>query len=239
MALTSKDHEEIRSTPFKEPPLTGVALSVLRLVSRIPWIKKRLNDSIGGLNGRIFRHRDNGEFREAVNIGFYALEKYRNKNEGRLGFMKHHNWWSFMRHTVENIEKSGESEHVEKAIAYGQEGIEPFEGYDVAYSFTAYSRWRYRSQSIEEAVELAKIASKADQTWGYPEFLLGWYGLVSGLGNPVEHLREAVKRDPRIIFRVTSDPICRTRPDIANKLKALAVAEGIIASPNNAPQPTQ
>ncbi len=239
MALTSKDHEEIRSTPFKEPPFTGVALRLLRFICRIPWIKRRLNNTVGGLSGRIFRCMEDGEFNEAAAIAFYALEKYRNKNEERLGFMNHHHWWSFMRHAVDSIEKGGNSEQIDKAIKYGQEGIEPFEGYDVAYSFVAYSRWKYRAQIFESAVEYANIASAADKTWGYPEFLLGWYALVSGSGDAAKHLKEAIKRDPRIIFRVSSDPICKTRPDIAVKLKALAISEGVITSPNNASQPTQ
>ncbi len=232
MALTSKDREEIETAPFKEPAFTGVVLHVLRFLGHIPWLKAKLNDTVGGLNSQIFRCWEAARYEEAVNIALYALDKYRDNNNGSLGFMNHHHWWSFMRYAVKSIEKSGDLGNMKQTLERAREGIEPFEGYDVAFSFVAFSLWKFKEERIEEAVDLAKTASEADPTWGYPEFLLGWYCLVAGGGDASRHLANAVQRDPRIIFRVASDPICHARPDISSKLKALAVSEGIVSSSN-------
>jgi len=53
MSLSRKDIERIEQTPFKEPPFTKYFVGILRILSKFPPIKKRLDESIGGLSGRI------------------------------------------------------------------------------------------------------------------------------------------------------------------------------------------
>jgi hypothetical protein len=98
-------------------------------------------------------------------------------------------------------------------------GIEPFKGYDVAYSYLEFSRWKYLENNYEDAVKYAEIASFADNTWAEPEFILGWYGLMLSTGNAENHLCKAIEKDQRVLFRIANDKICKQYPHIINKLK--------------------
>ena len=107
----------------------------------------------------------------------------------------------------------------EKLIDNANNGIEPYEGYDVAYSYLEFSRWKYKSNDIEQAVKYAEIASKADNTWAEPDFILGWYELLLSTGKAEEYLSRAIEKDHRILFRIASDKVCKQYPHIINKLK--------------------
>jgi hypothetical protein len=220
MSLSRKDIERIEQTPFKEPPFTKYFVGILRILSKFPPIKKRLDESIGGLSGRIFRHWDKKEYEEATNVAIFGLEKYRDKKSKSLPFMDHHHWWQLMKNGVDSAKYIDNLELKQKLIDLANTGIEPLEGYDVAYSYLELSRWSYQTQDHENAVKYAKISSRADSTWAEPDFILGWYGLVLGEGNAETHLSHAIEKDPRILFRIASNDICQQYPHIVNKLKA-------------------
>jgi hypothetical protein len=52
-----------------------------------------------------------------------------------------------------------------------------------------------------------------------PDFILGWYGLLLGIGNAEDHLNMAVEKDHRVLFRIANNDICKQYPHIINKLK--------------------
>ena len=108
----------------------------------------------------------------------------------------------------------------EPLIKYANAGIEPFEGYDVAYSYLAFSRWRFEANNHDEAVQYAEVASKADPTWAEPDFILGWYGLLLSRGNAEENLSRAIEKDQRWLFRIVNNDVCKQYPHIVNRLKA-------------------
>ena len=134
--------------------------------------------------------------------------------------MDHHIWWQFMELGVDSAKNSDNHELRDKLIEYAVSGIEPFEGYYVAYSYLEFSKWKYQTQNHEKAIEFAKIASKADITWAEPDFILGWLCLVLGYGDAETHLNNAIEKDPKILFRVANNDICKQYPHIISKLKA-------------------
>ncbi|MET0010759.1 MAG: hypothetical protein ABW109_23130, partial [Candidatus Thiodiazotropha sp. 6PLUC4] len=144
--------------------------------------------------------------------------------------------WQFMKHGVDSAKHIEETDLKEKLILFANEGIEPFEGYDVAYSYLEFSRWKYHENRYNEAVSYAKIASDADVTWAEPEFILGWYGLLLSKGNAEQHLGKAIERDQRIIFRIANDEICKQYPHIINKLKEKCSSILDMFDPNQANQ---
>jgi hypothetical protein len=219
MSLTRKDIEEIERKPFKEPPFTNFFVSMLRFLSKIPPVKRYLNESIGGLSGRIFRLWETKEYEEATKVAIFGIEKYRHKKSKTLPFMDHHHWWQLMKHGVDSAKNTDNQELKDKLIEYAVSGIEPFEGYDVANTYLEFSKWQYQKSEYEKAIEFAKIASKADSTWAEPDFILGWYGLVLGQGDVETHLSHAIEKDPRILFRVANNDICQQYPHIIKKLK--------------------
>src|SRR3989344_1271724 len=233
MPLTSRDIEKITRQPFKEPSFTRFFVSLIRLIEKIPPVKRYIADSAGGLSGRIFRCWENKEYEKATQIAIYALGKYRQKKSKLLPFMHHHTWWSFMKHGVDSAKMIENDELREKLIEFANIGIEPFAGYDVGYSFLEFSRWKYQANHIKDAVKYAEVASKADNTWAEPDFILGWYGLLLGAGNAEEHLSRAVEKDQRILFRIANNDVCKQYPHIINKLKARYSVQDVTNDPNN------
>jgi tetratricopeptide (TPR) repeat protein len=220
MSITKREIEDIKSKPFKVPIIVNFIFSILSPLSKIPAIRKYIGNSSGGLNGQIIRHCEKQEYDEATKIALRGLEKYRNKKSLLTPFMDHHTWWQFMELGVESAKNSDTIELRDKLMEYAASGIEPFEGYYVANSYLEFSKWKYQAHEYEKAIEYAKTASKADSTWAEPDFILGWFSLVLGNADAEAHLSKAIEKDPRILFRIANNDICKQYPHIINKLKA-------------------
>ena len=223
MSITKKEiesiQESIQSKPLKVPAIINFIFSVLSQLSKIPAIRKYIENSSGGLNGQIFRHWNKQEYDEATKVAIKGLEKYRNKKSLLTPFMDHHTWWQFMQSGADSAKNSDNLELKDKLIEYAVSGIEPFDGYYVAHSYLEFSKWKYQTHDYEKAIEYAKTASKADSTWAEPDFILGWFSLVLGNGDAEAHLSKAIEKDSRILFRIANNDICKQYPHIINKLK--------------------
>ena len=219
MALSSKDLEGIEYKPIRHSRLLRLAVWLVGLVRKIPYFNKMINESEGGLSGRIFRCQADGNHAQATRLAIFALEKFRHKKSRLAPGLDHHNWWRFMQHGSQSAGQTDQAELKEKLILLAKDGIEPFEGVFVAKSYLEFSRWRYRAEVYDQAIEFAEIAAEADPTWAEPDFLLGWYGLVLGTGNAENHLSRAIEKDQRILFRIANNDICKQYPSIIRKLK--------------------
>ncbi len=231
MSLTAKDHERILEKPGKARPfyavLKWVLVPLFRPLLRIGFIRRYLAGTTGGRYGAIFACQRRDEHDKAADLAIQALKAYRQRPKGLGGLMHHHSWWQFMHYGVASLEHSGDWDKRDLVIDLATSGVEPFEGYDVAYAFLAFSRWRYETRDYDEAIEYATIAARADETWAQPDVTLGWYRLVLGGGDAMEHLSRAVRKDHRVIFRIANDPVFRRHPHIVQRLKAL-VADDIV-----------
>jgi len=223
VSLSSRDIEEINKRPFKEPWFAGFFVGIVRLLAKIPYIRNKINNSSGGLSGSIFSCWQKNDYKKATQISIYALELFRNKKDRLVPGMEHHTWWQFMKHGVDSAKHIEDTELKEKLISLANDGIEPFEGYDVAYSYLEFSRWKYYEKNHEDSFKYAEIASKADATWADPEFILGWYSLLLGRGNGEDHLSTAIERDQRILFRIANNKICKQYPHIIRGCKLICV----------------
>lgn len=231
MPLKAKDHEEIHRNPpdiSKIVRFTDVIVPLLRLLQRIPPIRRWLANSIGGMQQALVRCFQAEDYEKAAKIAIYALKKLRHKTSLLFLFSPHHHWWEFMKFAVQSLERCESKEMRDEVIGLAKDGIEPFEGHDVAYSFDRFSRWRYEEKDYDTAVNFAEIASKADETWADSDLLLGWYNLALDRGDPVPHLRRAIKKDHRILFRISQDPLFSRYPHIIGQLKNLAIEHGIV-----------
>jgi len=66
------------------------------------------------------------------------------------------------------------------------------------------SRWRWRDGDAAGAIDLARQALGADPTWPYGRITLAFYGLKSGLADPLPPLIEAVRSDPEALRHIES-----------------------------------
>lgn len=231
MPLTARDNEEIRKKPLpRGTNIFGLTAFFLRPIMLLPPIRRYLSRTIGGITGAIGQCWRQGDYEKAARIAIFGLKKYRHKTDGVFGSMTHHHWWGFMQMATESLEQLRDVDSDIKAqlITLAEGGIPPFEGYDVAYSYLAFSRWRLREKAYDEAIAFAKIASDADETWGEPDFLLGRCSFVIDAGDPIEHLAKAIKKDHRMLFRISNDKVCKRHPHVIAKLKELAVADGVV-----------
>lgn len=231
MSLTSRDIEEIRERePFKRlSAFIRFLFPLIRPLVKVPLIYRYLSETPAGLWGSIFNCWKKQEYEKATQIAIYALEKYRNRG----GDIDDYDWWTFMTLGVDSAKHIESEDLREKLIEYANTGIEPFEGYNVAYSYLEFSRWKYSAKNYEEAVRYAEVASRADHTWAEPDFILGWYGLVLSTGNAEEHLSRAVEKDERVLFRIANNSICKQYPHVVNKLKAKYSGRETKSGPNN------
>ena len=219
MSLSSRDIEEIEKEPLREPRFSGFFIGIIRLLSKIPYIRKKLNNSSGGLSGSIFSCWENKDYTKATQISIYALERFRNKKNRFVPGMEHHNWWSFMKHGVDSAKHIEDFELIDKLMSLANDGIEPFEGYDVAYSFLEFAKWEFGRSNHDNAFKYAELASNADETWAQPDFILGWLNLALGKGDAELHLEKAISKDKRVLFQIANDSVCKQYPNIINKLK--------------------
>lgn len=232
MSLSRRDIEKIDSDSFKEPPFTGFFVGIIRLLQKIPPIRKYMSESYGGLLGTIFRCWDKHEYEKATHTAIFCLKKYRNHKSKFVPAMDHHYWWSFMKHGVDSAKHIDNETLKENIMDLARSGIKPFEGYDAAYSFLEFSRWKYQEKNETEALEYASLASKADITWAEPDFLLGWYSLIFGHDGAEMHFAKAVEKDQRVLFRIANNEVCKQYPHIINKLKSQYSSLGVTESPN-------
>ena len=72
---------------------------------------------------------------------------------------------------------------------------------------------------IVSAIDYAKIAIAADDTWGYPEYLLGWYGLFTKGVDSVFHFTNAVRSDWSFLQRIKKDRMCCKWPDMVHQVQ--------------------
>ncbi|MDB6096402.1 MAG: hypothetical protein JWM09_680, partial [Francisellaceae bacterium] len=59
----------------------------------------------------------------------------------------------------------------------------------------------------------------SDNKWGYPEYILGWYGLFSNNVDSVLHFSKAVAIDWNFLQRIKHDRICQKFPDIVHQVQ--------------------
>lgn len=201
---------------------------------RIPFIKKYLRDIPAWHIGAISRLEQQQDHEKAVEVAIRALERFGQERKSISEFDKDDSWWFIMRLAVRSLQRceKNAAEKWKRLIQLAEDREPRLEGYDVAYSFLAFSRWKIQEKAYGDAVAFAKIASEADATWGEPDFYLGLCSFAVDAGDPIEHLGNAIKKDHRMLFRISNDKNCKRRPHIIAKLKELAVEDGVVVGPD-------
>lgn len=233
MSLTSRDVEEITNKSSKEPRFTSFFVALLRLLEKIPAFRKHSAESYGGLHGAIYHNWDRGDYVKATRIAIFGLKKHRHKKSRFLPpAIDHSYWWSLMRDGADSARHISNSELKETLIDQALLGPKPFEGYDVAFSFLEFSKWKYEERNEEKAFEYAALAANSDTTWGEPDFILGWYALVLGRDGAEGHFDKAIEKDLRKLAQILDNDVCKGFPEITSSLKSKYSIQGVADDPN-------
>lgn len=142
-------------------------------------------------------------------------------------FRKDHiyRWWYLMRFGVAVAQERQINWLIrdlileDNLIIIGSLGPRPWKGYDVAYSFVGFSLWLFERGDIQGAINMIQIAVQADETWGYPEYLHGWYGLFTEGVDSVDHFTRAVHIDWNFLQRMKQDKTCQRHPEILKEVQ--------------------
>lgn len=220
MTLTKKQHDEITRNGVGPLPLlkalNRIVHPVLRLLARIGFVRRYIERTAGARFGAIFRCQKRGDHEKAVELAIDALTAFRDRKPGRFDFGHlDMNWWTFMHSAVYSLRKCNDPERWETAIALARDGIEPFEGYFVAYAFESFTRLRLSQRDYTDVVDFATIASRADETWPEPDLLLAWYEVSVVGGDAIAHLNRAVRKDRSVLSRISDDPAFQQNPHVA------------------------
>lgn len=118
MALNSKEFDDAVNHPLRFTSFLEVCAYFLSpfwypplyFLAKIPFTRKLVTHSIGGLNGQIIRSWNAGDYEKATLLAILALERFRDKKSNFFPFMDHHHWWSFMSHGVDCVSKIDRSD---------------------------------------------------------------------------------------------------------------------------------
>lgn len=229
MTVTKKQFDEVSPLADKLMSVVNVVARVTRPLLRVLYkfgpLRRAVAKSHGARVGAISGCSQRGEHDEAVALAIDALKAYRHQPAGKFIPSGSSSWWFLMHLAVRSLEECDDRDTWDELIEMARNGVEPFEGYSFAQSYLGFSLWKYRYGEHDAAVEFAEIAARADPTWGEPDFVLGWYCLAVGGGDPLAHLTKAIRKDRGILFRIARDPLCRQHPHIIQRLKELSAGE--------------
>lgn len=216
---TYKDLIQNRTQYMQLPGIVGVLTEFFSYGIRIPVIGQLLQHSftlVCCALGRLRRKRDYHGLYDLL-IDCLSHNNFR-QHQG-------HQWWYLMRFAVAIAQERQINWLVrdivleDNLILLGSLGPRPLKGYDVAYSFVGYSLWMFERGDILGALNLIKIAEQADETWGYPEYLHGWYGLFTQGVDSVSHFTRAVHIDWSFLQRMKQDRTCKEHPDVLHEVQ--------------------
>jgi hypothetical protein len=217
---TYRDLIQNRFPPYvQQIGLTGRLVEFLSLGIRLPLIGHFIRQSFPIVCIAMNRLRRKGDY-----SGLYYLLM-----DSLLGnnFRKNriHRWWYLMRFGVAVAQERQINWLIrdlileDNLIIIGSLGPRPWKGYDIAYSFVGYSLWLFERGDIQGSINMIQIAVQADETWGYPEYLHGWYGLFTKGVNSVDHFTRAVQIDWSFLQRMKQDRTCQLYPEMLKEVQ--------------------
>lgn len=221
---TYKDLIQNRFPPYvKTSGWKGAMAGILTYGLRFPLIGKLLKHSFLVVCAALGKYRKRGDYH-----GLYALLiETLLSNNFRKGDT--YRWWYLMRFAVAVAQERQINWLIrdlileDNLILIGSLGPKPWEGYDTAYAFVGYSLWLFERGDIQGALNMIQIASRADETWGYPEYLYGWYGLFTSGVDSVSHFTHAVHIDWSFLQRMKQDRTCQQHPEILREVQKRTV----------------
>lgn len=216
---TYKDLTQNRTQYLQLPGIVGVVTEFLSYGIRTPVIGRLLRQSFTIVCCALGRLRRKRDYQGLYDLLMICLED--NTFRQHQGYR----WWYLMRFGVAIAQERQINWLIRDIVLednltlLGSLGPRPLKGYDVAYSFVGYSLWMFERGDVLGALNLVKIAEDADETWGYPEYLHGWYGLFTQGVDSVSHFTRAVHIDWSFLQRMKNDRTCREHPDVLHEVQ--------------------
>ena len=216
---TYKDLVQNQKQSLPLSGMVGIVTECLSYGLKLPIIGRLLQHSFSILCAAIARLRRKNDYNALLDL----LLGYLSRNSPRKDPAYH--WWYLMRFLVAIAQERQmhwlirDLRLQDNLILLGSLGSMPLKGYDVAYAFVGYSLWMFERGDVLGAINLIQIAEQADETWGYPEYLHGWYGLFTRGVDSVTHFTRAVHIDWSFLQRMKHDKICSEHPEVLHAVQ--------------------
>jgi hypothetical protein len=172
VGLAKKDLENIPKSSAKFLAFAHILARVLRPVARLRFVRRLLSRTTVAWGGAISHCTESAEHDRAADLAIEALREYRRQPAGTWGLSGRDYWWMFIHFAACSLEACSDQEKRGEVIDLARNDLEPFHRDDVALSYLAFSRWKYRESDYGKAVEFAAVAASADDTWAEPDFVL-------------------------------------------------------------------
>jgi hypothetical protein len=216
---TYKDLIKTKPQSMQRTGMMGKIVEYCSYAIHVPVIGRLLCQSFDIVSFALGRYRRKGDYGRLYGLLLNCLSgpAFRGKRADR--------WWYFMRFAVAVVQERQINWMIRDVVLednltlLGNLGPRPLQGYDVAYAFVGYSLWLFERGDVWAAISMIKIAEQADVTWGYPEYLHGWYGLFTSGVNSVEHFSRAVQIDWSFLQRMKHDKTCREHPEVLHEVQ--------------------
>jgi hypothetical protein len=208
-----------RNRYVQMPAIIGSVIEFLSLGVKLPVIGRIFRHSFSLVSCALNRFRRKGDY-----VGLYQLLASCLTSSSFRKNPSYH-WWYLMRFGVAIAQERQINWLIrdialeDNLILLGSLGPRPLKGYDVAYSFVGYALWLFERGDVWGAINLIKLAEQADETWGYPEYLHGWFGLFTTGVDSVEYFSRAVHIDWSFLQRMKQDKTCRQHPDMLHEVQ--------------------
>lgn len=136
-------------------------------------------------------------------------------------------WWHIMQQGVELIQApelaycASFVGYIARLLDLGETTPLPEPSYAAALSLVNLGLWAFQLGKINQARSYLQKAAKVDTHWGYPEYLLGWLGLLDQrvTTNSVAHFNKALTYNWEFLQRLTQDPLCLRFPQVIREVR--------------------
>lgn len=184
---------------------------VIHIITHLPVIGKRLRTSTSYALGQIGGAYSFGDYRKC----FELAHSYLSEMKGAADTDKLI-WWEVFRYaTLSAAKLQGKSEycHLGELLENGYDLINER---IVAETLVKLSMLAFYFHDKVGMVKYAELAAHSDNSWGEPDFLLGWYQLPSD--DSVSFLKKAIKKDKSYLDRIKTDAECLKYPELIEEI---------------------
>ncbi len=219
---TRRTYRDLTQKPNESVQMQGTVGGIAEILSygiRLPVVGRLLCRSFTVVCCALSRFRRRGNYVALYGLLIDCLSHPYFRKKGA------HRWWYLMRFSVAIAQERQINWLIRDIVLednltlLGSLGPRPLKGYDVAYAFVGYSLWLFERGDVWAAISMIRVAELADETWGYPEYLHGWYGLFTTGVNSVDHFARAVQIDWSFLQRMKQDKTCCEHPELLHEVQ--------------------
>lgn len=203
--------------PLQTTTVLPIPFSLVRFSLNLKWHK-----TFYGLN----RVTESLLRKEQPLLAFNLLIEALERNQFLFNHAK--KWWHLMAKAMQiaqSLELDPQQNPLLRLVKVLKLGPQPWQGYEVAFCFASLSFYSFLTGKYNKAIEYVNIANHAEKAWGYPEYLLGWYGILLEGIEPIPHFIRAIQCNSRYWQFLQDDPLLAKFPEVLKKVSKILTQE--------------